>query len=192
LFFGFFKKKREKISFDSKNLKTLEEILPFKVKMLGNKGKYILNFYIPEVDKWVSNILLVDKDEFFLSHEPEDKKIIFLAEDKNIAIEHTFTAQNLWDLVLHLSKFYENIRKLYFYALKTQLYGEIDRIFKLLRELKLRKDPKLCAEIFAKLEKIRIEDENNYRILRKQLVKECEKIVENLTSDGEIQKGYNG
>lgn len=164
----------------------MEEILPFKVKILGNKGKYILNFYIPEVDKWVSNILLVDKNEFFLSHEPEDKKIIYLAEDKNIAIEHTFTAKNTWDLVLHLARFYENIRKIYIYALKTQLYGEIDRLFKLLKELKLRKDPKLCAEIFVKLESIRIEDEDNYRILRKQLIKECEKILENLISDGKF------
>jgi len=167
-------------------LKILEEILPFKVKILGNRGKYILNFYIPEVDKWVSNILLVDKSEFFLSHEPEDKKITYLAEEKGIPLEASFTSESTWDLVLNLSKFYENIRKIYIYALKAHLYGEIERLIKLLKELKLKKDPKLCAEIFFKLEKIKIENEDDYRILRKQLLKECEEIVENLTSDGKF------
>ena len=189
MFFNFFRRKKNENSFDGKNLKILEEILPFKVKILGNKGKYILNFYIPEVDKWVSYILLVDRNEFFLSHEPEDKRIIFLAEDKNIPLETSFVAPNTWDLVLHLTRYYENLKKIYIYALKTQLYGDIDRILKLLKELKLQKDPKLCAEIFFKLEKIRIEDEENYRILRKQLIKECDKVVENLISDGELQKG---
>ena len=191
-FFDFFRHRKEKTTkgIENADFGKLEKLLPFKVKILGDRGKYIVNIKLEPVGKWVSNILLVDGNDIFFSHEPDNPKVKILAEDLNIPLEYNFTVNSILELVLMLSKVYENLRRLYNQEELAVFYGTVEKIQNLLLELRRKKEPSLCAKIFSELEKIRTDDPDRYSLLRKKLLRECDKIVASFDG-GEFQKGCN-
>lgn len=166
----------------------LANLLPFEAKILGDRGKYIVQFKLEPGDRWIENILLVDGNTVFFSHEPESAKVRFLAEDLNIPLEYRFSVDSVWDLIIHLSKVYERLRKLYAREGNSFLYGAVEKVQTLLEELRKEGKPDICAKIFAELEKIRSEDPDRYTTLRKKLLKECDRIVASFDG-GCIQEG---
>jgi len=190
MLFGFFRKKERKknLNIEDTDLAKLEKLLPFPIKILGENGSYIVQIKIGPADRWVNNLLLVEEDRIYFSHEPESSKIKFLADDLNIPLEYTLKVDSIWDLIQFLSYVYDNLRKLYNAEVNTKIYGAVEKIQDLFMELKKKRDASICAKIFLELEKIRNEEPERYQVFRKKLLKECDKIV--ATSNGGcIQKG---
>jgi len=186
-FFGFGKRKKRKEEQKEFNLKTLEKVAPFKCKVLGGEGKYIVNFFLPNRKDWISNIALTEGTRVYFRHEPEDEKVKLESEISGIPIEYEFEVGDTWDLINRFAEIYENLCKLYKRLEKKSLFTLEDQFQSHFRRLKFEKNPFLCAELFKILLKIKSEDEEHYKILRKRLLKECEKLL-NQNSDG-VQKG---
>ena len=176
-FFGFGKKKKKKEEKKEFNLKILEKVAPFTCKVLGGDGKYIVNIYLPKVDRWISNIALIHGSKIYIHHEPEEEKVKAAAEISGIPLEYEFEVKDTWDLINKFAEIYENLCKLYRGIDKKTLYTLEDKFQSYFKRLKIEKDPFLCAELFKILTKIKEEEEDHYRIFRQRLLKECENLL---------------
>ena len=90
-----------------------------------------------------------------------------------------------------MNRIYENLRKLYLALENTCLYKERERLLNLIKELKFKRDPKLCAKAFSLLQELRKEDYQEYLTFRKKLIAECDRIIATSLGDGGVQKGCN-
>ena len=189
--FGGSRKKKDKELIEELNLQHLFKLLNFDAKLIGDNGRYILQIKPQGVDRWLENILLVDGDTVYISHEPESPTVKLLAEQLNIPLEYTFEAKSVWEFIGHLNRIYENLRKLYLALENTCLYKEREQLLNLIKELKLKRDPKLCAKAFSLLQELRKEDYQEYLTFRKKLIAECDRIIATSLGDGGVQKGCN-
>ena len=189
MLFRFFRKKekKQKQTIEESDLAKLENLLPFPVKILGENGTYIVQIKVDPPGKWINNLLLVEGNQVYFSHEPESSKIRFLADDLNIPLEYNKQVDSIWDLIQLLSYIYDNLRKIYNAEVNAKLYGSVEKIQNLFVELRKKRDVNLCAKIFLELEKIRNEDPERYETFRKKLLKECDKILQ-ILNGGCIQK----
>ncbi len=159
------------------DLKKLEKIAPFGCKVLGKEGQYFVEFYVPELDLWVGNLVLVEGNKIHFSHEAADEKIKLLAAEKGISLERTFTCNTSWELINNFHKIYEDIVSLYRDSAYFALIGGKQRIMKLLKEAKEQKDLWKCAKIFELLERLAFEDGSRIGELRNRVEETCWSIL---------------
>ena len=183
---GFGRKKNNKEEKPKFNIKLLENALPFKCKVLGREGKYIVSFYLSKVDRWVNNIVFVNGNQVYISHEPEDERVKVEAHFSGEPLELTFEARDTWDLISRFAQFYEKLCRLYKTLNKKRLTTLEEQFLINLKKLRVEKNPFLCAKLFKLLKEIKKDDEEHYKRLRKRLLKECDRIL-NQTLDG-VQK----
>ncbi len=189
--FGRSNRDNDRNLFEEIDLHQLVKLLNFEAKLIGNNGRYILQIKPQDVDRWLENILLVEGDTIYISHEPDTVAVKLLAEQLNIPLEYTFKAKSPWEFIGHLNRVYENLRKLYLALENTQFYKERDQLLNLIKELKVKRDPALCAKAFSLLEELRKQDYQEYLTFRKKLVKECDRIIASSLDDGGVQKSCN-